>query len=530
MTAVATCAVACPHAGATAAGVEVVRQGGNALDAALAAALALTVAYPHNTSLGGDLFALVRQPDGTTRSVNASGPAPCRLDVEAVGRRHGRRMPDRGIDTVTVPGAVAGLGAVHGLGAALPWAALVAPAHTMAADGVAVAPGVARAIAEERELVLGDAGLSALLAPGGRPLAAGSALVQPALAATLERLAVEGPGEFYRGAVAQRLLAGLAAAGSPLEPRDFEEFAPAVEAPLRGTVFGVDVATSPPNSQGFVLLAVLAAIEQAGLAGPFGEDAGVLASVFAEASSWRDRHLADPRAMAVGVDELLDPKAWGQWLGSLNGPGVPGGPGGPGLPLSGAGRPATPGGDTVAVVAADTEGRAVSLIQSLYQSFGAGILEPSTGVIVHDRGALFSLDPASPNMLAPGKRPAHTLMPVLVSEGGVLRVATGTMGGKAQPQIHAQLLLRVLAGDRPAEALARPRWVVEAGGGRPLAAIEPGVAPEARAAIAGRMDVTDLSELDETTGHAHLVVVDGPNLLAASDPRSDGAAAVVRCG
>lgn len=518
MSAATRCAVASPHAGATAAGADVARQGGNALDAALAAALALTVAYPHNTSLGGDLFALVRQPDGTIRSVNASGPAAARVDVDAVARRHGGRMPDRGVDTVTVPGAVAGLGALHALGAALPWAAVVAPAQAMAANGVAVAPGVARAIAGERELVLGDPGLAALLAPGGRPLAAGAALVQPALAATLDRLAARGPGDFYRGAVARQLLAGLRAAGSPLGPQDFEAFAPTVEAPLSRTVLGVDVATSPPNSQGFALLAVLSAIERAGLRRPLGADAGVLASVFAEASGRRDRHLADPRAMTAGVDNLLDPAPWLRRADAQ---------GAAGASAPGGRRPARPRGDTVAVVAADADGRAVSLIQSLYQSFGAGILEPSTGVIVHDRGALFSLDPASPNVLAPGKRPAHTLMPVLVSDGGNLRVVAGTMGGKAQPQIHAQLLLRLLAGEAPAHALARPRWVVETDGDRPVAAIEPGVAAEARAAIAERMDVVDLHELDESTGHAHLVAVDGSSLDAASDPRSDGAGALV---
>lgn len=514
------CAVASPHAGATAAAAEIVRQGGNALDAALAAALALTVAYPHNTSMGGDLFALVRQPDGTVQALNASGPAAARVDVDRVRARHGGRMPERGVDTVTVPGAVAGMGALHGLGAALPWAALVAPAQAMAADGVAVTPSVARAIAEERSLARRDAGLLALLAPGGRFLGVGDLLVQPRLARTLGRLATEGPEDFYRGAVAHDLLGGLTAAGSALEAADFARFEPVIERPLSRSVLGVDVATSPPNSQGFVLLAVLQALELLGTQDPLGAEAGILSALFSETSGQRDLHLADPRAMEVSVDELLDPERWRRWLERQD--------------LADATRPRrvvrnrrSPGGDTVAVVAADTEGRAVSLIQSLYLSFGAGILEPSTGVILHDRGALFSLDPSSPNVLGPGKRPAHTLMPVLVSSGGSLRLVAGTMGGKAQPQIHAQLLLRVLAGDRPGEALGRPRWVVEREDGRPVAAVEPGAADVARAAIAARMGVVDLGELDESTGHAHLIAVDRTALEPASDPRSDGSAAVV---
>lgn len=523
------CAIASPHGGATAAGVAAVRQGGNAVDAAIAVAVALTVAYPHNTSLGGDLFALVRQPDGTVRAVNASGPAAAGVDVGAVRARHGGRMPVRGVDTVTVPGAVAGLASVQGLGAALDWAALIAPSEAMAHDGVPVTRSVGRAIASERSLVLADEGLSSVLAPGGRLLRTGDRLVQPRLARTLGRLAEAGPDEFYRGSVGHQLLQGLAAAGSALDQADFSRFGPTLEEPLRRTAMGLEVATAGPNSQGFVLLAVLQALELLGVDDPLGDGAGVLAAIICEGAAVRDRRLADPRCMERSVDDLLDPEHWRSRLERLadrpseaaHGPRRGGDD-------AGAGRPADPpGGDTVAVVTADTDGRAVSLIQSLYHSFGAGILEPSTGLIVHDRGALFSLDPGSPNVLAPGKRPAHTLMPVLVHSGGSLRLVAGTRGGKAQPQIHTQLLLHTLAGDRPDKALARPRWMVETEGPKPVVAMEPGVGGRARRAIEARMDVSELGELDEATGHAHLIAVRGALLDPACDPRSDGAAEVV---
>lgn len=519
------CAVASPHAGATEAAAAAVRRGGNAIDAALAAAFALTVAYPHNTSIGGDLFALVRQPDGTVRAVNASGPAAAAVDVADVRARHGGRMPDRGPDTVTVPGAVAGLAALHHQGAALAWPELIEPARAMAEAGVEVSKSVARAVVKVLTGGMADPGLTALLAPRGAPLEKGDTLVQPRLAATLQRLAAAGPDDFYRGALAQQLATGLQAAGCALALEDLARFEAVVEEPLVRRVLGVDVATTRPNSQGFVLLAVLQALELLSATDPLGAGAGELATLFAEGSRQRDLHLADPVAMEVGVDELLEPERWRRVLEQASPP-PPGGPADPAGPeLEGwRGRP---GGDTVAVVAADSEGRAVSLIQSLFQSFGAGILEPATGVIVHDRGALFSLSPSSPNVLAPGKRPAHTLMPVLVSTGGSLRLVAGTMGGRAQPQIHAQLLLRVLSGTRPADALGQARLVVDRGNDRPVATVEPGLPAAARAGIARRMEVVDLDGLDESAGQAHLIAVDGAALEPASDPRSDGAAAIV---
>jgi gamma-glutamyltranspeptidase len=528
-----SCAVATPHAAATEAGTDAFLRGGNALDAALSAAFALCVAYPHNTSLGGDLFALVQAPDGTIRSINASGPAGRHVDPERVAARHGRRMPVRGIDTVTLPGAVAGLGALHDLGAARPWGAHLEAAVTMATAGVPVASSLARAIEEDLELIGSDTGLSALLSPGGRPLRRGDALVQPELARTLQRVAAGGPGAFYRGELAREHVEWLRASGSALDEGDFATFAPSLDAGIVRTVRGHEVFTAGPNSQGFLLLEILQALDLLECHDPLGSGAGVLSALFALANRDRDRLLADPDAMTVSVDGLLDPGRWSVLTAGLaTGPAT--------LSDGGGGARAAPapvpraGGDTIALVTADSDGWAVSLIQSLFHSFGAGLRDPQSGVIFHDRGALFSLDPSSPNVLSPGKRPAHTLMPVLVRRDGRLRVVAGTMGGRAQPQIHAQVLLRLFDGADPQAAVTSARWMVESSGDADLALVERGVSAAATHAITTRMPLLALDDLDETVGHTQLVVVDddrgGPAFSAGSDPRADGLAAVASGG
>lgn len=210
-----TCAIATPHALATAAAEEAVANGGNALDAALAAAATLCVVYPHNTSVGGDLIALVRAPDGRITCVNASGPAPAKADRAALADRHGGLMPITGPDTITVPGAVAGWAALHEEGAALEWRACFEAALRHAA-ATPVVPGLAEAIADAADLIDADPGMRQVFSPGGRPLAEGDTLRQPALAATLADLAANGPATLYGGPLGRRLsgvldLADLAA-------------------------------------------------------------------------------------------------------------------------------------------------------------------------------------------------------------------------------------------------------------------------------------------------------------------------------
>jgi gamma-glutamyltranspeptidase len=495
-------AIATPEPQATAAGERAFAAGGNAIDAALAAAAALTVTFPHNCALGGDAFALVRAPDGTTTCINASGPAPAGADADAL-RGRGAAMPLRGPDTVTVPGIVAGWERLHAAGAALPWRELLADAIRLAADGAEVSPSLAGAIAAARPGIEGDPGLRGVLAPAGVPLKAGDRLRQPALAASLRELAAGGARALYDGALGERLAAGLQRLGCPLRASDLRGFCAGVEAPARGRFRGLDVLTSGPNSQGVLLLQALAALDAAG------EEAGtaLLARLLALGARQRDAELADPG------DAAWDPEPW---LGSERI-----------AALLADARAAVaaptsprPTGDTIALVAVDDGGRAVSLIQSIFWAFGALLLEPDTGIVVHNRGALFSLDAGHPNALAPGRRPAHTLMPVMVEEAGRLRFVLGTMGGKAQPQIHAQVLLRLLDGAGAQDAVSAPRWVLDEARG--VLAVEDGTDDATRAALARTgMELAALPRLSDVLGHAHAIaVVPGAPPDVGSDPRA----------
>ncbi len=516
-------AIATPHRTATEAGAAVFDAGGNAIDAALAAAVTLAVVYPHNCGVGGDLFALVEQPDGRVTAVNASGAAPMAIDPDEI-RRADDVMPERGAHPITVPGAVSGWAAIERLGARNGLAAAFPEAVRLAREGVPVAGSLAATLEESSDALAADPGLAGVFFPGGRPLAEGDLLVQPALAETLEAIAEEGPPALYGGAVGARLVEGLRAAGSRMAVEDLERHQAELAAPLLGRYRDLDVSVAPPNSQGFVLLEILAAIERLEAdPDPLGPDAALLAEVFRVASADRDRHNADPHVARVPISTLLDDGHIAAICDEVRA-----GPTGAAIPLRHPGRLS---GDTIALVTADGEGRAVSLIQSLYSGFGSGILEPSTGIVAHNRGACFSLDPDSPNVIAGGKRPAHTLMPVLVHREGRLAAVSGTMGGGAQPQINAQSIVRLFdLGLSPAEVLHAPRWIV--GGMDPDASprfveLERRVPSHVVAAFeAAGFSLRVLRDLDEGVGHAHLIRAGGDGSLeAATDPRADGSAA-----
>ncbi|MCO5316091.1 MAG: gamma-glutamyltransferase [Solirubrobacterales bacterium] len=519
------CAIAAPHTLATEAGEKAVRDGGNAIDAALAAAAALTVVYPHMCSIGGDLFALVGLPGGEVVAVDGSGAAAAGVDAEALAGRYGE-MPTGGIDTVTVPGVLSGWDEVASLGSVRGSAGYVEAAAAFAADGVPVAPSLAEAILQDRASISTDEGMRAIFARDGKQLGVGDPLIQPELAESLRQIAAEGAGAFYRGSLGSRFLEGLNRLGSPLSREDLAEHRATRSGPLSGQFGGLEVMTSPPGSQGFVLLEMLQAIEVSGRDDLLGDGAGLLAWIARLASADRDRHLADPGFADVPLAELLSPEYAAELVSRAESA--------PGQERSLPPQPPRPTGDTVAVVAADSDGRAVSLIQSVFHAFGSGILEPATGIISHNRGACFSLDPSSPNRIAPGKRPAHTLMPVLVRDEGGRLSAHGTMGGRAQPQIHTQLLLRRLAGSDPGRAVAAPRFVVgglDAGSELDLIYAEDDLDPGAAAALErSGLEMRAGGVLDEIVGHTALAVSTDTGLRAASDPRADGSAGTVERG
>ncbi len=354
----------------------------------------------------------------------------------------------------------------------------------------------------------------------GQPLTEGELLRQPSLASSLRSIAADGASALYGGELGRRLIAGLNALGCALSLDDLEHHETEITTPIAGAYRDVEVITTRPNSQGFVLLEILAALAHLDeVPDPLGRHAPMLVEICRLASRDRDRHLADPRFEDVPLAEILSERYGAELLDRAR-------------TLLEAGtdigtEAAIPKGDTVAVVTADDEGNAASVIQSVFHTFGSGLLEPDTGILLHNRGASFDLDPNSPNVLMPGKRPLHTLMPLMIRRDTELVGIQGAMGGKAQPQIHLQLLLRTLRSESAADALAAPRWVV--GGleeGEPTDVLH----VERRAGEAllrdlarTGMPVVLLEDFDEEVGHGQLINKGaGGQMDAATDPRADG--------
>jgi len=512
-------AVAAPHPLAADAAEAAFAAGGNAVDAALHAAVTLAVVYPHMCGAGGDLFALVQNPDGKLVAIDSSGRAAASVDADALRAAHGLEMPEAGPDAITVPGAIRGWGALHRQGAALSWSAAF-DAAADAADGFAVSRDLAFSLERGADRLASDQALAEVFFADGL-LREGDTLTQPALARSLRKIADEGADTFYAGELGSRFVDGIRASGASISTHDLAGHTADLLPPLRGRYRELDVSVTPPCSQGFVLLEALAVVERLGIdPDPNGPDAATLARILMAASADRDRHLADPEAMRIHVSSLLDDghiAAVGDIVrGRLEDHAAP----------SSSERPA---GDTIALATADADGWGVCLIESLFSAWGAGILEPATGIIAHDRGACFTLEPGHPNELAPGKRPAHTLMPVAVHREGRLVGLAGTRGGHGQPQIDLMTLVRAFdLGLDPAEAVAAPRWLV--GGmsplrGRPRVEAEGAVPEPGRADLAAAgFDVRTLLDMDRAVGHAMLIRVDEGMLLAGSDPRADGGA------
>ncbi len=503
-------AISTSHHLATEAGAAALEAGGNAIDAALAAAATLCVVYPNNVALGGDLVALVRNPEGEIRFLNATGTAPAGQSLQALREAYGDLLPLRGIDTVTVPGGVRGWNALHEFGASRTWAEHLEAAIRCAEDGIPTARSVAAAIVDERAALEADPGCREVFIPRGLPLGEGDPLVQPALAASLRRLAERGSAEFYEGELAARWVAGLQSLGSRITLDDTAGYSAYWGEPLEGSFAGHRVLTGPPNTSGFMLLRALNAIA-AGIEDPLGSGAGELARAFAASNAVRAAYLADPASSGPSAAELI----------SMRSPEHP------------PPREGKPSGDTVGLCAVSDDGWAISLINSVYFGFGAAVLEPETGILFQNRGTSFSLDPDSPNAFAPGRRPRHTLMPVMVLRGDELAWVPATMGGSAQPQIHAQLLLRSLSGAAPEDATRAPRWIVDepAVDGAVRVTVEEDVPEETRCAISDAgFPLKPVPPHSEDLGHSNLIRVTPSGYDAASDPRSDGSAIVVGGG
>ena len=531
-------AVVAPHHLATAAGLGILRAGGTAVDAAIATNAVLAVVDNQACGLGGDAFWLIWDAARAHESgLNGSGRSASTASAAALRARGLRRIPHRGGLAITVPGAVRSWGDAHDRFGRLARAELLAPAIELARDGFPADDAFCRAVEVSwvvfsRELGPAAAGWQAVYRPDGRAWQPGERVRLPALAATLERIAAHGWDEPYEGDTADHQALALTAAGSAISRADLASHESTWTEPIATDYRGVRVTGHPPNSSGFValeLLNILERFEPPVAGGGTGDIAdrirwahlGIEASKLAMAD--RDAHLTDPDHHPAPLERLLD-KDYARELAGRIDPRRASRPPDARVPR---------GGGTIWLGVVDGAGNAVSLIQSNYAGFGSGIVDPVTGIAYQNRGAFFALDEDHPNVLAAGKRTLHTLMPAMLFRAGRPWAIVGSMGGDAQPQIHAQVVSALVDdGADVAAAVARPRWFVEPAehfAPPDTVRIEPRFEPELLAGLAALgHPVVPVEPFDGALGHCHAIelVAGGPaaggTLAAATDPRSQG--------
>ena len=509
-------AVATGHGLATAAGIAALRDGGSAVDAAIAAAAVCAVVKPSATSIGGDLFALVY--DARRREVlayNGSGAAPRALDVEAV-RASGYAA--RGARISTVPGCVAAwadMSAAHGR---LGLERALAPAIAYADDGFPVGPVLTTAINERAALISADPECARTYMPRGRAPRPGEILQQADLASSLREIARDGAETFYRGALAERLADGLARVDGSIRTEDLAAHRTDTPEPLAIRYRGFTVLGQPPPSQGHVLVEELAIADGLDLAA-MGWGTADLVHTMVEikklAFADRDAFAGDPRFVDFDARLLFDPDFVAQRRKAIKGHAAD---------RADAGDLAVPAHTTYLAVA-DRDGNVVSLIESVFSVFGSATIVPGTGILFNDRLRGFSLHERSPNTLLPGKRPVHTLNTVIALDGSTPLFVFGTPGAHAQVQSNFQIASALIDfGMDVQDAIEAPRWLHETGRALRMEARFP---EDVRRALGGKgHEIELLAEWDDVTGGAQAIAVGENGVFAAgADPRREGVAA-----
>lgn len=514
--------VTSPHYLASQAGRDILRMGGNAVEAAVTVAATLAVVYPHMTGLGGDSFWLVRSPEGALFAIDACGAAGENVDLDLYAEAGRNTIPFRGpLAAITTAGTVSGWACVLSeAGSTLSLETLLGAAIDYAETGVEVTES-GGAIAASKDAELRDnAGYASVFRPDGRPLEAGATLKQPALAQTLKRLAKNGLGDFYSGEIAADLIADLVAAGSPLTALDLAAHSAFKTTPLSTRVFSTDLYNFPPPTQGLSSLLILALYERLGTQTGEGFD-HVHSLVEATKKAFalaRKIELGDPGLMLRSAESVLDDPGLLDALAAE-------------IDMASASpwpEPTEPG-DTTWFGAMDKEGWAVSAIQSTYFEFGSGVTLPKTGITWQNRGASFTLAGHGWNALRPGRKPFHTLNPAMALFDDGRAMVYGTMGGEGQPQTQAAIFTRYAKyGMGLQDSVSAPRWLL----GRTWGETSTSLKLESRfdatlinALKTAGHEVELLSDFSETMGHAGALVRHPSGAFeGASDPRSDGEA------
>nr|WP_318385055.1 gamma-glutamyltransferase [uncultured Enterobacter sp.] len=512
-----------PHHLASESALSVLRHGGDAIEAMVAAAATIAVAYPHMNGIGGDGFWLIVPPEGEPVAIDASGAAGALATREFYAGRE--TIPHRGCHAaLTVPGTLSGwdealkVSASLG-GGQLPLSRLLADAIRYATDGIPVTQSQASATQGKYQELVNITGFAETFLTQGEVPAAGSRFCQPRLARTLTRLATDGLDSFYRGPLAALMAQEMQALGIPVTGQDLASHRAYRRVPLKLAHQCGSVYNMTPPTQGLVSLAILGITDHLEMAAANEvQTIHRIVEATKKAFSLRDRYITDPRHVTLPVQTLLEraplkalaesideqrAASWGQGRGP---------------------------GDTVWMGVMDKNGLAVSFIQSIYHEFGSGVVLPESGVLLQNRGAAFSLDPTHLLALVPGKQPFHTLNPAAARLTDGRTLVYGTMGGDGQPQTQAAIFTRHVLQNMPLQqAVSAPRWLLGRTWGQPSESLklERGFSEETFNALRERgHDVEWLPGLSEATGHAGAIVRHPNGMLeGAFDPRSNGSAA-----
>jgi gamma-glutamyltranspeptidase/glutathione hydrolase len=510
---------------AAAAGVQILERGGNAVDAAICANAVMGLVEPQSNGIGGDLFAIVYEArTGTLHGLNSHGWAPRALTPALLASQGVTEMPARGIQTVTVPGCVAGWDALRTRLGTRPLAELLAAAIAYADEGFPVSDVIAAHWQALEDKLAAEPSARSTYLPDGRAPRGGEVFRNPDLAATLRLVAQHGPAGFYTGPTAEAILAISREKGGVMVPADLSEFEPEWVEPISTTYRGWTVHELPPSTQGIAALMMLNLMEPFPLA-DYGFHSARALHVMIEAKklAYADmlQYVGDPRFGECPAGAMLDKALARERARQIDqriaARGVE--------PSVFDGLTNAVGGDTIYLCAIDRHGNIVSLIQSIYEGFGTAIVPPRTGFALHNRGALFTLQAGHPNILAPRKRPLHTIIPAFMQKDDT-RIGFGIMGGFNQAQAHAQFVSNIVDHRLDIQqALEAGRFTKATftGADVNVEALVPQATRDELSAMGH--DVTTIPPRTGTFGHGQAVMSDGTGVhFGASEPRHDGAA------
>jgi gamma-glutamyltranspeptidase / glutathione hydrolase len=503
------------HPQATETAVAVLRDGGNAVDAAIAAAAVLCLAEPHMTGIGGDCFVLYSPKGGSPIALNGSGRAPAAATLDWYLERGFRDIPERSAHAVTVPGAVDAWFRLLSDFGTREMGALLQPAIRLAEEGCAVTPRVAFDLTRACAQIADDPVAAPLFLRGGKPVTLGETVRQPLLAATLRRIAAQGRRGFYEGPVADDMVARLRARGGLHTLEDFASQQSVYETPVSASYAGHEVYECPPNGQGIVALMMLKTLAGFGLYDAQWTEADrihLLAEVAKAAYGARDAYFGDPATNPIDMSRYLSDEYAEQIRSAIS----------VRLCSEAPILEHVEHRDTVYLAVVDRDRNAVSFINSLFAEFGCGIMAPESGVLFHSRGSIFRVMPGHPNAIGPRKRPLHTIIPGMLMKNGRAVMPFGVMGGHYQANGHAHYLTRLLRGGLDPQAAAEAPRSFAYGG---VLQIEPTIDTSTAAELERRGHTVVFTE--KPLGGCQAILIDGERgvLIGGSDPRKDGLAA-----